>query len=123
MRCCLGWVGSANPAAQRDDFCRGLGLCEGLTSKHQKGKIYYMRTTLTIETDVERMLGKVRREKQMRLKEVVNRALRAGLLDMQQPQVAKKPILTRCVDLGRCRMLSLDSVVEALAFGEGEAHT
>jgi hypothetical protein len=59
----------------------------------------------------------------MRLKEVVNRALRAGLLDMQQPQEAKNPILTRCVDLGRCRMLSLDSVGEALAFGEGEAHT
>ncbi len=82
-----------------------------------------MRTTLTIEPDVEQMLRKVRRDKQMRLKEVVNRALRAGLLDMQRPQVLKKPVQTRCVDLGRCWMSHLDSVGEALAFGEGEAHT
>jgi len=82
-----------------------------------------MRTTLTIEPDVERMLGKVRREKQLRLKEVVNRALRAGLLDMQQPKVLKMPVKTRCVDLGRCRVGHLDSVSEALALGEGEAHT
>ncbi len=82
-----------------------------------------MRTTLTIEPDVERMLDNVRREKQMRLKEVVNHALRAGLLDMQQPQVSKNPVKTRSVNLGRCRISHLDSVGDALAFGEGEAYT
>ncbi len=85
--------------------------------------IFDVRTTLTIEPDVERMLGKVRREKQLRLKEVVNRALRAGLLDMQQPKVLNRPVKTRCVDLGLCRVGHLDSVAEALVFGEGEAHT
>ncbi len=82
-----------------------------------------MRTTLTIEPDVARMLGKVRRDKQLRLKEVVNRALRVGLLDMQQPKVLKRPVKTRSVDLGLCRAGSLDSVAQALAFGEGETHT
>jgi hypothetical protein len=77
-----------------------------------------MRTTLTIEPDVERMLGKVRQDKQLRLKEVVNRALRAGLLEMQQPKMLKRPVKTRCVDLGRCRVGGhLDSVSEALALG------
>lgn len=80
-----------------------------------------MRTTLSLDDDVAALLARIRRARQVRLKELVNEALRAGLRQMSAPPRRRKPYRTRTVSLGRCLAGSLDDVAEALAIAEGES--
>jgi hypothetical protein len=79
-----------------------------------------MRTTLTIEDDVAVRLEELRRETGASLKEVVNRALRAGLerIDEKEPK-RKRPFRTRSVSVGRCLVPSLDDISAVLEWAEG----
>ena len=54
-------------------------------------------------------------------KQIVNEALRAGLVQVGTPGQRRHSFRTRHADLGRCLIGSLDDVSEALAAGEGEA--
>lgn len=79
-----------------------------------------MRTTLTLDDDVARALERVRRAGKRTFKEVVNEVLRRGL--QERPRAAKRPrFQTREVDLGKCRLPSLDNIAEVLSVAEGEA--
>jgi hypothetical protein len=78
-----------------------------------------MRTTLTLDPDVAALLERVRAVRCATLKEVVNEALRQGLLKMQAPP-PRRQYQTRAVSLGRCLVGSIDDVSEALALAEGE---
>ena len=80
-----------------------------------------MRTTLTIEDDVAKLLERVRRERNTSLKMVINEALRQGLRDMTKPTRQGKPYVTRSVTLGRCQLANLDNISEAIAISEGDA--
>jgi hypothetical protein len=80
-----------------------------------------VRTTLSLDDDVAALLARIRRARQVRLKELVNEALRAGLRQMSAPPRRRKPYRTRTVSLGRCLAGSLDDVAEALAIAEGES--
>ena len=80
-----------------------------------------MRTTLTIEEDVAVRLDKALETRKTSLKTLINDALRRGLDDMERPAEPITAYVLRPVDLGECRVPSLDSVAEALAHGEGEA--
>ena len=81
-----------------------------------------MRTTLTIDTDVAVALERVRDSRDLTLKAVVNQALRHGL------RVLEAEGATRLDERYRIQMswksggarVSLDSVADALAWGEGE---
>jgi len=75
-----------------------------------------MRTTLTIDDDVAAMLEQLRKKRGAVLERLINEALRRGLLEM-----ARSPIRTRSVDLGRVRIASIDNIGEVLAEGEGSA--
>jgi hypothetical protein len=80
-----------------------------------------MRTTLTIDDDVAAMLERLRREREISLKDLINEALRRGLLDMHAPVKRRKPYRTPSVDLGTPRIPNIDNVAEVLAVIEGEA--
>ncbi len=79
-----------------------------------------MRTTLTIEDDVAKLLEKVRRANNSSLKMVINQALRQGLRDMIKPPRRGKAYETRSVDLGRCKLANLDDISEIIAVAEGD---
>jgi hypothetical protein len=79
-----------------------------------------MRTTLTIEDDVAKLLESVRKARNTSLKAVVNQALRQGLKEMIRPVPRRKLYETRSVSLGRCHLANLDDISEVLAVAEGD---
>lgn len=79
-----------------------------------------MRTTLSLDDDVAAALERLRKVGHATFKQLVNEALRQGLRHMDRKE-RKTRFRTRAVDLGRCRIGSLDDVAEALALAEGEA--
>ena len=79
-----------------------------------------MRTTLTLEPDVVAMIDQLQKDQGGSLKGIVNQALRSGLQSMLIPPPTRDWFQTREVDLGRCRLGSLDDVADVLAMGEGE---
>jgi hypothetical protein len=78
-----------------------------------------MRTTLTIEDDVAVQLERLRRSRDVSLKEIVNDVLRRGLRDMNARPKKRKPFRTQTFKMGRC-LINIDNVAEALAYAEGE---
>jgi hypothetical protein len=79
-----------------------------------------MRTTLTLDDDVARLLARTRRANGKGLKEAVNDALRRGLA--APAATRERPYRMRPRDLGPCRLPNLDCVAEVLAVAEGEDH-
>lgn len=79
-----------------------------------------MRTTLTLDDDVARLLEQVRRKRGGTLKQVVNEALREGLTRLASPRRPQKRHRTKPVSLGRCLVGNVDDVAEALAVAEGD---
>ena len=80
-----------------------------------------MRTTLTIDRDVAALLERLRRNRNIRFKELVNDALRRGLKDMSSRPKSRKPFCTRAADLGAPRLAGLDNVAEAIATAESDS--
>ncbi len=81
-----------------------------------------MRTTLTLDDDVAAQLERLRAQRGRSFKQLVNDALRAGLLVLDAPTPRPSGPYTRPVDLGRPRLPDLDDVSDALAVAEGEDH-
>jgi hypothetical protein len=80
-----------------------------------------MRTTLTIDDDVAAELDRLRRMRDVGLKEIVNDALRRGLREMAAAPKRKKPVRTQPLESGGLLVASLDNIAELLAEIEGEA--
>jgi hypothetical protein len=80
-----------------------------------------MRTTLTLDDDVAALLERERRRRKVKLREIVNEALREGLARLDEPRTSGEPFRTATVSLGRCKMATLDDVADALALAEGES--
>jgi hypothetical protein len=55
------------------------------------------------------------------MKEVVNAALREGLIALTKPRETRPPARMRTFDLGQCSVPNLDNISDVLAFGEGES--
>ena len=81
-----------------------------------------MRTTLTLDDDVAAVLERLRKSRDVSLKELVNEALRRGLKDMSSRPKRRERLRTRSVAFGELRIASLDNIGEALAIAEGEAY-
>ena len=79
-----------------------------------------MRTTLTLDDDVSALLERLRKNRKVNFKILVNEALRRGLQEMIRPSRRSKPYHTQAVSLGRCLVGSLDDISEALAIAEDE---
>lgn len=80
-----------------------------------------MRTTLTLDDDVVAILERLRKAGEQNLKELLNEALRCGLRQIEARPQRREPFRTNAVDLGHCRIGSIDNVQEALAVAEGES--
>jgi Ribbon-helix-helix protein, copG family len=80
-----------------------------------------MRTTLTLDDDVAAALERLRKARDMGLKELINDILRRGLKDVSAPQKRREPFQTRSVALGRARLSNIDNIGEALAIAEAES--
>ncbi len=78
-----------------------------------------MRTTLTLDDDVAVQLERLRRAREVSLKDLVNDALRRGLREMSAKPKKREPFRTRTFNLGPF-LINIDNVAEALAHAEGE---
>jgi hypothetical protein len=82
-----------------------------------------MRTTLTIEPDIAAQLGRIRKEREVSLKALVNDALRRGLRQLSAPEKkSRKRSFTQPVDLGQPLIGNIDCIGELLARLEGELY-
>jgi len=79
-----------------------------------------MRTTLTLDDDVAVLLAQVQKQRQASLKEVVNTALRNGLVAMNKPPQPRAWVRTKTFNTGKCALPNLDCIGDVLAFAEGE---
>jgi len=79
-----------------------------------------VRTTLTLDDDVARLLERARKRRGVTLKELVNEVLREGLARLEAPRTPRKRHATKAVSLGRCLLDNVDDVAEALAAADGE---
>jgi hypothetical protein len=80
-----------------------------------------MRTTLTLDDDVAVQIEHLRKRRGESLKDVVNDALRRGLVQMSKAEAAARaPFRTGSFDAGAVRGPGIDNVAEVLAFAEGE---
>jgi hypothetical protein len=78
-----------------------------------------MRTTLTIDEDVAVQLKRLRRARDVKLKDLVNEALRLGLREMSAAPQQRATVHTRAFPMGK-PLINIDNVAEALAHLEGE---
>ena len=83
--------------------------------------LWCMRTTLTIDDDVAAELHRLRRLRDVGLKDIVNDALRRGLRDITAVAKRTKPFRTQPLESGRLLVASIDNIAELLAEVEGEA--
>lgn len=80
-----------------------------------------MRTTLTLDDDVAVQIRRLRRDRDVNLKVLVNEALRRGLREMAGPPKRCEQFRTQAHAMGAPR-INLDNVAEALAHAEGDAY-
>jgi hypothetical protein len=80
-----------------------------------------MRTTLTLDDDVAAALQRLRKTRDVGLKELVNDVLRRGLKNLSVPPKRREPFRTQSVSLGRALLPNVDNVAESLAIAEAEA--
>jgi len=79
-----------------------------------------MRTTLTLDDDVAATLERLRKGRDVSLRDLVNEALREGLKQMTGRPKRRATIRTRVVSLGQCRVGNVDNIADVLAVAEGE---
>ena len=79
-----------------------------------------MRTTLTLDEDVARLVERLCKRRGATLREIVNAGLREGLARLDAPSRPRKRHATKAVSLGACLVGSLDDVAEVLAVTEGD---
>ncbi|MBI4862792.1 MAG: hypothetical protein HY815_21395 [Candidatus Riflebacteria bacterium] len=109
--------------AGREPLSRSEGLVRHPGRHHRiiRAMLGCMRTTLSLDDDVAASLKRLMRARRMRMKELVNEALRVGLREVASPSARQEPYRTSSIDLGRCRLGSIDDISEALTLAEGES--
>jgi hypothetical protein len=72
-----------------------------------------MRTTLTLDDDNAARLERLRKERDLSLKDVVNDAIRRGLDQIAEPTKKREPFRTQAVDLGQLLFPSVKAALRA----------
>lgn len=78
-----------------------------------------MRTTLTIDDDLDATLRRLSEIRGQAMRQVINDLLRAGLAADVAPREAR-PFRTASWDPGRARVVGIHNVHDLLAIAEGE---
>ena len=73
-----------------------------------------MRTTLTLDDDVAALLTQIQEQRKATFKEVVNMALRTGLVAMEHPPKPREPFRTKTFETGKSALPNMDCVSEVL---------
>jgi len=81
-----------------------------------------MRTTLTLDDDVAALLKRIQEQRKVTLKDVVNTALRSGLIAMTKLPDARQPFRTGTLRNGPPALTNMDNIGEVLAWAEGDDH-
>lgn len=81
-----------------------------------------MRKTLTLDEDVAAALERLRKARDVRLKDLVNEALRRGLKEMAGRRKPRTPFRTRAADPGPPLLTNVDNITEVLTVTEHKAH-
>jgi hypothetical protein len=81
-----------------------------------------MRTTLTLDDDVAVLLTQIQEQRKATLKEVVNAALRNGLIEMTKPPRPRVPFRTGTLVNGPRALPNIDNIAEVLSWAEGDDH-
>lgn len=76
-----------------------------------------MRTTITLEPDVEVLIQTAMRERGISFKEAINTAVRAGLT---QPKPKRKPFVQKSFSMGGEQYFRWDKALEVAAAMEDE---
>jgi hypothetical protein len=80
-----------------------------------------MGTTLTIDDGVAVQLERLRKARDVSLKDLVNDALRRGLREMNAKAKKRERFRTPTFNMGSF-LVSIDNVAEAIAYVEGDAY-
>jgi len=81
-----------------------------------------MRTTLTIDPDIAAQLARLRKDRQVSLKTLVNDALRQGLRQLAVPKKSRQQPFTQPVDLGQPLTGKTDCIGEILTELDAEKY-
>ncbi len=79
-----------------------------------------MRTTITIDDDIFKQIESIAEREGRTRRDVLNDTLRRGIQTARRNTTGRRRFETGSRDLGRCLILSIDNVTEALAVAEGE---
>ena len=79
-----------------------------------------MRTTLTLEPDVDAAIRAARRHTGVPQKVVDGETLRRGLRDLSRESPQRTAYVTEPVDPGKPALVGVHSVYDMLAYAEGE---
>jgi hypothetical protein len=79
-----------------------------------------MRTTLTLDDDVAKLIERLRKRRGVTFREIVNEALRGGLARLDVRPRTRRRHETKAVSLGGCLVGSIDDVAEVLVVAEGD---
>ena len=82
-----------------------------------------MRTTLTLDDDVAAKIERLRKAKDVALRDIVNEALRRGLAEMTAKTKKLEPFQTPVYSGGAPLIDNLDNVHEVLSAIEGDRRT
>jgi hypothetical protein len=80
-----------------------------------------MRTTITLEDDVAASLKRLGKRRGLKFKALVNLVLPEGIKSLMAPVKKRSVFQTRSVDLGSCRIASVDNVAKVLAVAESKS--
>ena len=83
---------------------------------HHDARMRGMRTTVTLDDDVEAAVTRVMRERSLRFSQAINELIRAGLSTRQN----KRPFRQRSSRIGL--RIDVTNVADALELLEGPAH-
>jgi hypothetical protein len=81
-----------------------------------------MRTTLTIDPDIAAQLARLRRDREVSLKALVNEVLRQGLRQLAVAKKSRRRSFTQPVDLGQPLIGNIDCIGGVLAELDAEKY-
>lgn len=79
-----------------------------------------VRTTLTLDDDVAAQLQRLREERRVPFRRLVNEVLRRGLASLETPPARPRKRRTQPVSLGGALLADVDDVAGVLAIAEGD---
>jgi hypothetical protein len=82
-----------------------------------------MRTTLTLDDDVARMLEMLQKEEKKSFKQLVNEILRMGIMQKKSTDPKKPQYVTPELQAGTCKYPDLDNIADILAVAEEESYS